>query len=88
MVQLLHALWQVNGFLDFTHSEDAREHLLELLFQDWLRGVPDGAVGSDHGFGGQVEGVISPFGTLRTDGEGGTEQRYVNIALLIIVCIK
>lgn len=70
LVQLVHALRQVDGFLDFTHGQDAGEHLLELLFGDGLRGVPDGAVGSDHGFGSQVERVVSSLGALRTDRTG------------------
>lgn len=81
---LVHALRQVHGVLDFAHGEDAGEHLLELLFRDGLRGVPDGAVGSDHGLGGQVEGVVSPLGALRADGEGGAEQRRVNIIARLI----
>lgn len=84
-VRLVHALRQVHGVLDFTHGEDAGEHLLELLFRDGLRGVPDGAVGSDHGLGSQVEGVVSPLGALRADGEGGTEQRRVNIIARLII---
>lgn len=80
----MHALRQVHDVLDFTHGEDAGEHLLELLFRDGLRGVPDGAVGSDHGLGGQVEGVVSPLGALRADGEGGTERRRVNIIARLI----
>lgn len=70
LVQLVHALRQVDGFLDFTHEQDAGEHLLELLFRDGLRGVPDGAVGSDHGLGSQVERVVPPLGALRTDRTG------------------
>lgn len=74
-VKLVHALRHVNGFLDFTDDQDARKHLLQLFFWDWLSGVPDGAVGSNHRLRGQVEGVVATFSTLWTDREKHRAQR-------------
>lgn len=77
-----------DGLLDFPHHEDARQHVFLLLPADWLRRVPDWAVGRHHGFRGQVERVIAPLYTLRAEREGALlkkEKHTQNLQLNLVL---
>ena len=47
-VSLLQVDDHCDGFLDLPDDQDAGEHVLQLLSDDGLGGVPDGAVGCHH----------------------------------------
>lgn len=84
---LRYVLRHVDGFLDFTDDEDAGKHLLQLFFWNWLGGVPDGAVGSDHGLWSQVEGIVATFRTLRTN-ERQKEQGMSSVSFISLATVK
>ena len=66
-VSLLQVDDHCDGFLDLPDDQDAGEHVLQLLSDDGLGGVPDGAVGCHYRLRRQVESVVAALSALWTE---------------------